>query len=143
MGVYPVADLAAYLAGSWHLDREITSLTGRIIGTFTGSATFTPNAGTLIYHEEGTLRFGSYQGPAFRTLHYHLRGAGQAAVYFDYGDFFHDLDLSEGVWSTQHPCRDDLYRGEFQVFGPDRWQQSWVVRGPGKNHSLRTLFIRA
>lgn len=140
--VYPVADLAGYFAGRWLLRREIVDSRGAPAGTFTGSATFSEGDEGLVYAEQGTLELGTYRGAAHRRLYYQLTGPGRAAVYFDYGDFFHELDLRDGHWRTRHPCRDDLYRGEFRVQGPDRWQQWWAVAGPAKNHSMSTSFRR-
>ncbi|MDR7299906.1 DUF6314 family protein [Haloactinomyces albus] len=140
---YPVADLVEYFTGRWILERDIVDGSGAPAGTFTGSATFCDAGEGLIYAEQGTLQLGTYRGSAYRRLYYHLTGPGRAAVYFDYGDFFHELDLRGGHWQTRHPCRDDLYRGEFRVQGPDRWQQWWTVAGPTKNHSMTTSFRRA
>lgn len=136
-------DLAGYFTGRWLLRRHITDAAEHPRGTFTGSATFSVEADTLVYHEQGTLQLSTYRGAAQRTLRYRITGPGQAQVSFDYGDFFHDLDLRTGRWRTQHPCRDDLYQGEFRVLGPDRWQQFWTVAGPTKNHTLSTSFQRA
>ncbi|RCW46122.1 hypothetical protein DFQ14_102424 [Halopolyspora algeriensis] len=141
--MHPVSDLAGYLTGRWLLQRRITDAAGTPRGTFTGTATFTAETDTLMYHEQGTLQWDTYRGPAHRRLRYRIIGPGQAQVSFDYGDFFHDLDLRTGWWRTRHPCRDDLYRGEFHVFGPDHWQQLWTVAGPTKNHTLTTSFQRA
>jgi hypothetical protein len=143
MGLHPVTDLEGYFGGRWVLDREIFDDSGARIGSFAGSATFTTEDVGLVYHEEGILELGRHRAPAHRTLHYRITGPGQAAVHFDYGDFFHELDLREGCWRTSHPCRDDLYRGEYRVLEPDRWQQEWTVAGPTKNHTLITRFVRA
>ncbi len=139
---YPVTDLAAYLTGRWSLHREIREPDGTPLGEFTGLATFTRRADTLDYAEDGTLSTGTYSGPAHRALRYHLTGPGRADVYFDYGVFFHDLDLREGTWRTDHPCRADLYRGEFRTGDADTWHQTWVVAGPTKNHTLSTSYRR-
>lgn len=140
---HPVTDLVAYFEGPWSLDREITDASGAPVGAFTGTARFTASAGVLDYREDGELRMGAHRGPAHRALRYVLTGPGQAEVYFDYGDFFHLLDLRTGAWDTSHPCRDDLYRGQFRILGPHRWTQSWQVRGPTKDHALHTRFERA
>lgn len=139
---YPVTDLAAYFTGRWGLHREITEESGGELGTFVGSAEFRPEDSVLVYHEQGVLRLGEHRGRAYRTLRYQLGESGRARVYFDYGDFFHDLDLRDGHWSARHPCRDDLYEGEFEVCGPHRWRQRWLVAGPRKNHVLSTVFDR-
>lgn len=139
---YPVADLADYLTGRWQLDREIVGDAGEMIGTFTGSATVAPQDDVLVFHEEGTLAFGTHSGPAERTLHYRVTGAGRAAVHFTHGGFFHGVDLRDGSCSTNHPCRDDLYSGEYLVLGPDEWRLTWTVVGPAKDHVIRSDFRR-
>ena len=142
MEAYPVTDLADYLRGRWQLHREIVDTDGAALGAFSGTAAFTLDEQNLTYAEQGTLDLGTYRGPARRELRYHITGPGQAAVYFDYGDFFHDLDLREGNWQARHPCRDDVYAGWFHVRGPHEWQQHWNVAGPTKNHALTTVFRR-
>lgn len=139
---YPVHDLAAFFLGEWLLSREIFDVDGVGLGTFDGSARFDLDEDVLFYHESGVLRMGQHAGQASRDLRYHLVAPGRAAVYFDYGDFFHELDLRTGHWQARHPCRDDLYRGEFDVFGADSWRQRWDVSGPTKNHVLVTDFRR-
>lgn len=135
-------DLPAFFGGAWSLRRVISAPDGGRLGEFEGSARFTPDEDVLCYEERGSLRLGDYQGPAFRALRYHVTGPGQAHVYFDYGDFFHSLDLREGGCRAEHPCRDDLYRGEFGVVDDDTWWQRWVVSGPTKSHVLYTEFFR-
>jgi Family of unknown function (DUF6314) len=137
-----VTDVEGYFGGRWRLEREIFDESGARIGGFQGSATFTLRDGVLVYHEQGMLELGTHCGPAHRTLHYRVTGPGQAGVYFDHGGFFHDLDLRAGRWRTSHPCADDLYRGEYQVLGPDRWQLEWTVAGPTKNHTLISRYRR-
>lgn len=137
-----MTDFEAYFAGRWRADREIFDVSGARIGVFTGSLTFTRQADRLVYHEQGVLELGAHRGAAHRTLHYAVTGPGQAVVHFDYGDFFHEVDLREGCWSTKHPCRDDLYQGQYRVLGADHWWQEWVVAGPTKNHTMVTDFHR-
>jgi hypothetical protein len=138
----PVPDLAAYFGGAWRLDREIRTADGAPAGEVAGTATFTEVDGVLVYHEEGELRLGGHTGPVTRTLHYRPVGPGRASVHFDHGGFFHDLDLREGRWTADHPCRADRYRGEFRVTGAAHWRQEWTVRGPAKDHVIVTRFSR-
>ncbi len=142
-GSYPVTDLAEFFAGRWWVDRDIVDDAGQRMGTFAGTASFTAGEPGLVYQEQGVLELGAHRGPARRALRYRVCGPGQAWVYFDYGDFFHELDLRQGWWRTSHPCRDDLYRGEYRVCGPDRWRQEWTVAGPAKNYAMSTGFNRS
>ncbi|NYH80603.1 hypothetical protein FHR84_003969 [Actinopolyspora biskrensis] len=137
-----VHDLPAFFGGDWSLRRVISDPDGGRLGEFEGSARFVPDEDVLHYEERGSLRLGEHRGPAFRALRYHVTGPGRAHVHFDYGDFFHALDLREGYCRAEHPCRDDLYRGEFGVVDDDTWWQRWVVSGPTKNHVLCTEFSR-
>lgn len=142
MDLCAVSDLEAFFVGSWRLERVISDPAGVRIGSFAGSLVFTPEQDRLVYHEQGVLELGAHRGPASRTLHYAVTGPGQALVHFDYGDFFHEVDLREGWWTTEHPCRDDLYEGEYRVLDVDHWWQRWVVAGPTKNHVMVTDFWR-
>ncbi|MFR9729811.1 DUF6314 family protein [Saccharopolyspora sp. MS10] len=140
---HPVADLAEFFAGRWVLRRDIVDDRGARLGGFAGESEFTARDGDLVvYQERGELVLGSHRGEARRTLHYRLAEAGRASVHFDHGGFFHDLDLRSGRWLVEHPCRADLYRGEFEVSGPDSWWQRWRVSGPAKAHILTTAFTR-
>ena len=139
---FPIADLTGYFAGEWRLDREILTADGEPAGEVAGTATFTEADGALVYFEEGQLRLGGYTGPVSRTLHYRPVGPGRAAVHFDHGGFFHDVDLREGRWSAEHPCRADFYRGEYRVLDAGRWRQEWAVRGPAKDHLIVSRFSR-
>ncbi|QGK72215.1 hypothetical protein GIY23_11230 [Allosaccharopolyspora coralli] len=140
--MFPLRDLEEFFVGQWGLERDIADEAGSSLGAFSGEAAFTRGEGELVFHEWGTLVLGVHRAPAHRTLHFRLDGGARARVHFDYGDFFHDLDLSSGRWQAQHPCRDDLYRGEFVVCGRDEWWQRWSVAGPTKNHVLTTRFLR-
>lgn len=143
---YPVVDFLAYFAGQWHAERDIHGGVGEPDGKFVGTATFTPETDgdgvVLRYFEQGRLRLGEHEGPAHRQLRYHITGHGQADVYFSHGGFFHDVDLRDGQWRSSHPCRDDLYRGEYTVLTADQWELTWQVAGPTKNHTMTTLFDR-
>jgi hypothetical protein len=140
---HPVPALADFLVGHWLVEREILGSSGARVGTFDGTATVGPRDGELLYREEGVLDLGAHRGPAERVLHYRPAGTARVDVHFDHGGFFHDVDLSTGWWQVGHPCRNDLYRGEYRVLGPGHWQQRWSVTGPAKDHTIVTDFRRA
>ncbi|CAM02866.1 hypothetical protein A8924_3986 [Saccharopolyspora erythraea NRRL 2338] len=140
--LWGVRDLVGFFGGRWRLERKIVDAAGVRIGSFSGVAVFSPVEWGLEFREEGLLELGAHRGPAHRCLHYRVSGEGRADVYFDYGTFFHDLDLRTGLWRVGHPCRDDEYRGEFRVWDRDRWRQEWTVVGPAKDHALFTDFVR-
>jgi len=139
---FPIIDLNGYFSGEWQLAREITAVDGEPIGSATGNATFALEDDVLVYRESGELRLGMHRGPFVRTLHYRLSGGPRAAVHFDHGGFFHDVDLSSGEWTADHPCSADWYRGRYRVEGAERWEQEWVVTGPAKDHVIRSRFTR-
>ncbi|MEU6825068.1 DUF6314 family protein [Streptomyces atriruber] len=145
---HPVPDVLAHLAGEWHVERTVRDLADGSEGRFTGTTLFSPlpapDQGGLLHHESGTFTWHGTARPAERTLRF-LPGAaaGTALVEFADGRFFHDLDLRTGRWTTDHPCVDDLYRGEFEVIGADHWRSRWRVGGPAKDLLLVTEYRRA
>ncbi|MFF2506726.1 DUF6314 family protein [Streptomyces sp. NPDC058067] len=151
---WPVEDALAYLAGRWDVERVVRDLgDGGSEGTFTGTTDFTgfsgfsdfPGEGAgLLHREVGVFVWRGVERPATRTLRF-LPGdvAGTAVVRFSDGRFFHGLDLRTGRHTADHPCAADLYRGEFEVSGPDRWRMEWRVRGPSKDLVLTTAYTRA
>ncbi|WP_116040850.1 DUF6314 family protein [Amycolatopsis palatopharyngis] len=135
---HPVRNLTNYLIGDWLVEREILGTSGIGIGSFSGTAVFQAVDDELVYREDGVLDLGAHRGPATRVLYYRPTGPARAAVHFEHGGFFHDVDLSTGWWQTEHPCRADQYLGEYHVLGPTRWQQRWRVTGPAKDHTIVT-----
>ncbi|MEU5901758.1 MULTISPECIES: DUF6314 family protein [Streptomyces] len=148
---HAVPDVLAHLAGGWHVERTVRDLADGSEGRFTGTTYFSPlpapvtDTTGLLHHESGTFTWQGVARPAERTLRFLPGdgGAGTARVEFADGRFFHDLDLRTGSWTTDHPCADDLYRGEFEVIGADRWRSRWRVGGPAKDLLLVTEYRRA
>ncbi len=94
-------------------------------------------------HYQRSLVLGAFTGPAERVYRDGFPAPGRAEVAFEDGRPFHDLDLSHGRWSVAHRCRDDLYRGSFEIEGRDRWTVVWRVSGPRKDQVLRSRYDRA
>lgn len=161
--------LASFLLGSWRIERTLLERSTGQSGDFQGFVQFSPdNADGLRYHEEGTLLWGAtkqvpanqhdqqpipatlprgtaagYRVPAKRD--YLLRATDSPAVldwYFDYGDFFHSLDLSSGRWNAEHPCSADLYRVDYTVLNADELKVVWDVAGPRKNQHIASNWTR-
>ncbi|MFJ4835542.1 DUF6314 family protein [Streptomyces sp. NPDC088747] len=157
---WPVADLLAYLAGDWRVERTVRDLASGAEGHFTGTTVFGPleagdsaqNTGRpgdagqetgLLHHESGTFVWQGTPRPAERTLWFLPgQGAGTADVRFSDGRPFHDLDLTSGRFVADHPCSADLYRGEFTVLDAHRWRTVWRVAGPAKDLVLATDYTR-
>ncbi|MFD2686118.1 DUF6314 family protein [Streptomyces phyllanthi] len=142
---WPVPDVLAFLAGSWRVRRSVRDLASGDEGEFTGRTAFSPlDGGGLLHHESGTFVWQGVTRPAERTLRFVPGTApGTADVRFADGRPFHDLDLTSGHWVAGHPCAADHYRGEFTVYGADRWRTVWQVGGPAKSLLLTTDYTRA
>lgn len=143
-GFWPVADVLAYLAGSWRVQRSVRDLASGAEGTFSGTTDFEPlEEGGLLHHESGTFVWQGVARPAERTLRF-LPGAtpSRADVRFADGRPFHDLDLTSGQHIADHPCAADLYRGEFSVYDANHWRTVWRVGGPAKDLTLTTDYTR-
>ncbi|WP_405878548.1 DUF6314 family protein [Streptomyces sp. NBC_01136] len=148
---WPVANALTYLAGSWHVERAVRDLARGAEGQFTGTTIFGPREEPgepglphgLLHQESGTFVWQGTPRPAERTLRF-LPGPSPATaiVQFSDGRPFHDLDLSTGRYVADHPCAADLYRGEFTVYGEDRWRTVWRVGGPAKDLVLTTEYTR-
>ncbi|MGW4672817.1 DUF6314 family protein [Streptomyces sp. NPDC004324] len=143
---WPVADVLAYLTGTWRVERSVRDLASGAEGRFTGTTVFSPlddGGDGLLHHESGTFIWQGVARPAERTLWFLPgRRAGTADVRFADGRPFHGLDLGTGRHVADHPCAADLYRGEFTVSGADRWRTVWRVGGPAKDLLLTTAYAR-
>lgn len=137
-----VNNLPAFLQGEWHLERRVWDRRVGQEGRLTGSARFLPEAGGLLYREEGRLTFGDHEGPALQSYRYAFPAPGRAAVHFADGRFFHDLDLTAGRWTATHLCEPDRYDGAFAALGPDAWRAVWTVAGPRKDLVLDSTYRR-
>ncbi len=142
-----ILDLMDFLQGVWDLTRTLEDRRAGQRGRFDGRAVFAPARAGLVCRERGVLRLGAFTGPAERVTRYRFpapgRAPARAEVTFEDGRPFHDLDLSHGRWSVVHRCRDDLYRGSFEVEGRDRWTAVWRVSGPRKDQVLHGRYDRA
>ncbi|MFD0313825.1 DUF6314 family protein [Streptomyces flavalbus] len=141
---WPVPDALAFLAGRWRVERSVRDLASGDEGRFTGTTDFGQlDGGGLLHQESGSFRWRGVSRPAERTLRF-LPGPtpGTVEVRFADGRFFHDLDLTTGRHTADHPCAADLYRGEFSVRDRDHWRTVWRVRGPAKDLVLSTDYTR-
>ena len=141
---WPVADVLAYLAGSWRVERSVRDHASGAEGTFSGTTEFEPlEAGGLLHHESGTFVWQGVARPAERTLRL-LPGStpSRADVRFADGRPFHDLDLASGRHTAEHPCAADHYQGEFTVHDANHWRTVWQVGGPAKDLTLTTDYTR-
>ena len=140
---FPVADLAAFLTGSWRIFRRIDDRLCGTTGRLSGAATFVSAPVGLLYEERGRLALGAYRGEADRSYTFVLTGPWTAEVRFADGRLFHLLDLSNGFAAVSHDCVPDRYDGLYRVDTPDRWTQAWCINGPRKQARLVTVYSRA
>jgi hypothetical protein len=140
----PVPDAVEFLRGRWRVERHLADHVTGTIGTFDGAAVFAVSGpATLAYHEQGELRFGTYQGEASRRLVYRGRPDGTADVSFADGRDFYHLDPRPGHWQGQHPCGRDHYTLAAERVGAGSFRERWQVRGPGKDYEISTILTRA
>lgn len=138
----PVAFAA--LTGAWRLERSFEPG----IGTFTGTATFTPvRAEQLRYREDGELVLaGGQRSTAFREYDYLLVGDEIHVCFVEGGTFgrvLHRLRPTTGGTTDVHLCVADIYTGRYDLDGlPDGFTIDMDVRGPAKAYSTHTVFAR-
>ncbi len=140
-----VADLRAYLAGSWRVERTLLDRSSGTRGRFDGTVLFEPDdGGGLRQRELGTISWPTHTGKA--TREYLLHATAEPAVmdlHFPDGRFFHTLNLSAGEWTTVHGCAPDTYNVTYRAVSPSRLDYEWDVIGPDKNLLLTTSLFRA
>ena len=139
-----VSGTLGYLRGDWHLERQISDHRTGQRGVFRGRASFRPSADgqALQYSEDGELEFGSYHGPASRSLIYRGSGDGAADVRFADGREFYRIDLRCGSWQAEHACRADQYLVTVTTQGPVSFSETWRVSGPDKDYELTATYTR-
>jgi hypothetical protein len=136
-----VADLAAHLAGTWAVERDLHDRRAGVRGRFSGTAAFVPGDGGLRWRERGRLAFGGFDGPAARELVV-AGGPGRWEVRFGDGRPFHPLDLAAGRAVVEHPCGADTYAGTYEARGPDLLVVRWRVTGPAKDLLMHSRYAR-
>jgi hypothetical protein len=133
-----------FLRGDWSVERQIHDWRTGQDGSFRGTARFrvTADGCGLDYTEDGDLCFGSHHGPAQRRLIYSGRPDGAADVRFADGREFYRLDLRQGNWQAEHPCRADNYHVTITRLSNDSFTETWQVAGPDKDYELMTTYRR-
>ncbi|HUZ21502.1 MAG TPA: DUF6314 family protein [Acidimicrobiales bacterium] len=138
-----ISDLAAFLGGSWDVERRLVDHAGGATLRFDGTARWRPRAAAeLAYDERGVLARADGRDEAWRELRYARLDGGRAEVRYADGRPFHELDLSRGRWRTLVACGRDVYAGLFVVVAPDQLVVRWRVRGPAKAYSSTTCYRR-
>jgi hypothetical protein len=147
---HPVADVAAFLNGTWVVDRDIVDSLNGAVGTFIGTAEFAPDGDALTWVEAGRLQWAAdaQRTPVTQKAGRRLLVAVRPClpclvdVAFDDGSFFHRADLSSGSDTFVHGCAPDIYSGTWIVNSPSRFQVTWDVEGPAKQFTIRSRYSR-
>jgi hypothetical protein len=147
---YPLADVAAFLDGTWTIDRHIVDSLNNAVGTFTGAAEFTPDGEAWSWVEAGELQWADDTHPqsvmhkAGRRLLVAVRPDVPCIVdvAFDDGKFFHRADLSSGTDTFVHGCAPDTYYGSWIVDSAEQFHLTWDVDGPAKQITIRSTYSR-
>ena len=142
---YPVSDVAAFLRGTWVIDREIVDSLDGAAGSFRGTADFAPEGDSWSWIEAGSLQWAEEMHKAGRRLLVAVRPDVPCVVdvAFDDGRFFHRVDLSSGSDTFVHGCAADTYNGTWTVDSADRFRLTWDVEGPAKEITIRSIYSRA
>jgi hypothetical protein len=148
---YPVDDVAAFLRGSWVIDRDIVDSLCGATATFSGAAEFVADGGLLTWVEAGELQWAAatHRAPVAQRAGRRLLVAVRPSVpctvdvAFDDGRFFHRADLSSGSDTFVHGCAPDAYYGSWTVDSADRFRLTWDVEGPAKQLTIRSTYSRA
>lgn len=137
----PVEDPLAFLTGRWSTQRGLLDRSTGARGTFSGTTIFTPDGGGLLWDEEGTVSWPTFQGPAFRS--YRIAAEDDTlAVLFPDDRLLCRLDLRSGRARDEHACTPDTYIVDFRVTSPGTVEYSWDVTGPAKDLLLTTTLTR-
>ena len=131
-------------AGRWRVERDLLDRSDGTRGTFTGVVLFTPTDDDgLTLHEEGTMRWPTFTGPASRD--YLLKPAPRPDaldVFFPDGRPFHRMGFTPDTSRDAHWCDPDTYRVSYRWEGPDAFSYSWDVTGPRKDLLLTSHLAR-
>ena len=126
------------------MERQLQDRANGTRGTFSGVVLFTPTGDAgLAFHEEGTMRWPTFTGPASRE--YILkpsRHPDALDVFFADGRPFHRMSFTPEANLDRHWCDPDTYRVTYAFEGPDRFSYTWDVRGPDKDLLLTSTLQR-
>lgn len=114
-----------------------------------GRVTFHPLTPNLLHYEEkGTMMLNGQTFDVFRHYAYEFFES-HLDLYFvrhlaqQQFDPFCQLRFAEsGLAATQHPCREDMYRGTFELISENCFKITWLVDGPNKQTKISTCHAR-
>lgn len=96
----------------------------------------------LVYDEQLTLHIPG-QAPILGTRRYLWRpGPRGIEVRFEDGRPFHRIGLAQDRCEDLHHCDPDTYAVSYDFADWPLWSAAWNVKGPRKDYSMETLFVR-
>jgi hypothetical protein len=122
--------------GNWKIKRDITPASGPA-ARFSGHAEWVAENGIMQYIEMGTLELVG-QKPMMAERRY--RWDADLNIYFDDGRFFHQVPAIGG--EAAHWCNPDQYDVTYDFTRWPEWSCTWRVRGPRKNYTLNSQYLK-
>ena len=127
--------------GRFTVSRRIEDRLAGAESRFEGEASIEMDGAGAVYRETGALSVGAQRFTAERS--YLWRPAGpRIEVLFADGRTFHDFDPETGGQATEHLCGADLYRGGYDFSEWTCWSLRWDVKGPRKDYTSVTWYVR-
>lgn len=131
------------LTGQWQFNRHFS-----YEGSAKGVATFSTRENSLFYRETGILHL--HQSFNFYREYIFSKNKNSIDVWFvndnEKGQFFyklekcsHDGDILKMQGS--HRCVNDNYLATYKIFGPDRFDVHYQIKGPKKDYCIYTKYI--
>ncbi|WP_420863784.1 DUF6314 family protein [Algirhabdus cladophorae] len=126
--------------GIWQISREIEDRISRQAAQFTGQVTFTEDKDQLIYHETGRLKLLNTPPMTSERRYFWRQSDAGIAVFFDDDRPFHTFDLATAT--SDHWCDPDQYNVEYGFASWPVWTAVWTVKGPRKDYTMRSSYVR-
>jgi hypothetical protein len=132
------------LLGEWRLERTISGQ-----GQMSGTASFqSAENRRVLYRESGELLLESGTRLHGEQRYFYERTDGGFAVYFHgTGELFEQVILAvdaAGDWigRAEHLCVADVYASEYLFRVDGTFEVRHQVRGPRKDYTIRTVYVR-
>lgn len=129
--------------GNWKVARSIEDRFSNQVGRFVGVAQFSHAADdTLLYKETGEIQLE--QGPTMNATRSYIWyfADNQIDVFFEDGRPFHSFIADGKVAGTDHPCGDDYYTVAYDFLEWPCWLAIWTVKGPRKDYTSSSTYLR-
>ncbi len=133
--------------GRWSITRNIHDEMNGENSIFLGEANIKKEELHFHYKEQGKLSL-SYHASVNAAQSYFWRPVGNSVfeIFFNNGDYFHQLDLTMavklGIYCTDYLCISDLYKVQYNFSQFPDWRTIWHVTGPRKKYQIYSCFKR-